>query len=123
MSRLPFRRDLLPVCLIQRLLSGSELGIQIASQDNICAAARHIGGDRDNTRPASLGNNFSFLFMILGVQYLVLNTLRLKRLGELFRGLHRGCTHQNGCATVDASAHILNDCLKLLLTREVHQIV
>ena len=123
MSRLPVPRDLLPGGFIERLTLCSELGFQIASQDNICATARHVGGNSDDPWSTSLCNDFGFLLMVLSVQYLVLDTLLLKGLGELFRGLHRGCAHQNGSTTVYTSAHILNNCLKLLLAREVHQIV
>ncbi len=52
---------------------GSDLRLQVATQNNVSASTSHIGGNSNDPWPARLSNNFSFLFVVLGIQHLVLD--------------------------------------------------
>src|ERR1019366_5879749 len=57
--------------LLDALLLGHELGI--AAQQNVGAAAGHVGGNGNRTLAACLGNDLGFLLMVLGVQHHMLD--------------------------------------------------
>ncbi|MGC4055047.1 MAG: hypothetical protein QM757_39915 [Paludibaculum sp.] len=54
---------------LQSLFLGQEL--RIAAEQDVGTAARHVGGDGDSAEPAGLGNDVSFLLMVLCVQHVV----------------------------------------------------
>src|SRR5205814_2513394 len=56
--------------LLHAFLLGHELGV--TSKQNVGAAARHVGGNRDHAFASGLGDNFGFLLVVLGVQHHVL---------------------------------------------------
>ena len=122
-ARLPVSGETLAGGFVQYLALGCQLRLQVAAEHDIGTAARHIGGNGDHTWASGLGDDFRLLLVVLGVQYFVINLMLFKRLGELFRGLDRRGTHQHGCASVDTSAHILDDGFKLLLAGQIHQII
>ena len=65
---------------LQALLLGHELGI--AAQQNVGAAAGHVGGDGDRALASGLRDDLGFLLVILGVQDDVLDALLLQQLGQ-----------------------------------------
>ena len=56
--------------LLHQLLAGHEL--RIAAQQNIGAAAGHVGGDGHHPQPPGLGHNLRLALVELGVQHHVL---------------------------------------------------
>src|SRR2546428_536982 len=52
--------------------------IGIAAQQNVCAASRHVGGDRDRAFASGLSHNLGFAFVILGIEHIVRNTYALQ---------------------------------------------
>ncbi len=54
---------------------------RVAAQDDVDAAASHVGRDRHRPRPTGLGDDHAFAFVILGVQ----NLVRHSGLGEKCR--------------------------------------
>src|SRR5439155_21926026 len=61
--------------LLYALLLGHELGI--ATEENVGAATRHVGGNRDHAFALGLGDDFGFLLVIFGVENNVLDSLFL----------------------------------------------
>ena len=68
-----------------QLTSGFELCLEVATQYNIGAASRHVGCDSNHTGTTSLGNNLRFLFVVLGIENLVLDFGLAKSLSKLLR--------------------------------------
>ena len=59
----------------QRLLARHELGV--AAEQDVGAAAGHVGGDRHRALAAGLRDDFGFLRVVLRVQHDVLDAARL----------------------------------------------
>ena len=76
-----------------QLLLGHELGI--AAQQNVGAAAGHVGGDGDHAQASGLGDDLGFPLVELGVQHDVPDALPLQDLGEALRLFDRGGAHQH----------------------------
>ena len=55
-----------------------------SSQDYVCAAAGHVGGNRHRVQPACLGHYLRLSFVVLGIQDVVRHVTRLQHPGELF---------------------------------------
>ena len=123
MALLPLAGQPLTGRVVQRLTLRSQLGLEIAPQDNIRAPACHVGGNSDHAGSPRLGDNLGLLLVVLGIQHFMFDALFLKRLRQLFRGLDRRRTDQNGSATIDTSAHIVDDGLKLFVAGQVDQII
>ena len=66
--------------LLDALLLGYELGI--AAQQNVGAAAGHVGGNSNCTFAACLGNDLGFLLVVLGIQHHVLDALLLQQVRQ-----------------------------------------
>ena len=64
----------------ERLLARHELGV--AAEQDVGAAAGHVGGDRDGRLAARLGDDLGFLRVILGVQDDVLDAAQLQQLRQ-----------------------------------------
>ena len=58
--------------------------VGIAPQLDVGAAARHVGGDGHRAGLARLGHDEGFLFVIAGIQHVVLDFALLEEFGELF---------------------------------------
>jgi hypothetical protein len=65
----------------ERLLPRHELGI--AAQQDVGAAARHVGRDRHRVLASGLGDDFRFLCVILGVQHDMLEAAQLQQPRQL----------------------------------------
>ncbi len=56
----------------------------IPAEDNICTTASHIGRNSEGALTTSLGHNFSFPIMLLGIQYVMSNPSFLEHLRQGF---------------------------------------
>ena len=57
--------------LLQHLLAGQPLGV--AAEQDVDTTTRHVGGDRDRTEAARLGDDLGLTRVLLGVEHLVLD--------------------------------------------------
>ena len=78
---------------LHQVLARHEFGV--AAEQNVGAAAGHVGGDGDHAQAPGLGNDLGFLLVELRVQHNVANALALQNLGEQFRLLDRGGAYQH----------------------------
>ena len=78
----------------ERLLARHELGV--AAEQDVGAAARHVGGDRDRALAAGLRDDLGFLRVVLRVQHDVLDAAQLEQLRQPLRLLdrHRADEHR-----------------------------
>ena len=82
----------LDALLRQQLL---DQAIRVAAQQNVGAAAGHIGGDRHRAQPAGLRDNMRLALVLLGVQHRVLDAVAIKNRTQPLRGLDRGRADQH----------------------------
>ena len=87
--------------------------VRVAAQQNIRAAARHVGGDGDRAHMTGLGHNFGFLLVVFGVQHLMGHAPQLNHVGQHFAGFHVDGAHQNGLARGVAGHDFLHHGVKL----------
>ena len=84
--RRPFGRlgiDALLAILFRRLAEFlARHGFRIAAQQNVGAAARHVGGNGDGTHAAGLRHNQRFALVLLGIQHVVLHFLHVHHFGH-----------------------------------------
>ena len=80
------------VLLLQMLL-GEKL--RIAAQQNVGAAAGHVGGNRDRAFASGLRDDEGLALVILGVQDLVLDAHLLQQARQPFRLFDGNRAHQN----------------------------
>ncbi len=66
--------------LLHALLLGHEF--RIAAEQNVSAAAGHVGGDGDHALASGLGDDLGFALVILGIQHDVLDPFFLQQLGK-----------------------------------------
>ena len=78
--------------LRERLLARHELGV--AAQQDVGAAAGHVGGDGHGLAPAGLRDDLGFLRVVLRVEHDVLHAALLEQAGQPFRLLDRNRAHQ-----------------------------
>ena len=58
--------------------------IRIAAEQNVGAAAGHVGGDRDRAFASGLGHDLGFALVILGVQNIVRHAFALQTARDQF---------------------------------------
>ena len=80
----------------ERLLPRHELGV--AAEQDVGAAARHVGGDGHRALAAGLRDDLRFLRVVLRVQHDVLDAALLQQLREPLRLLDRHRADQNRAA-------------------------
>ena len=78
------------------LLERHDLGV--AAEQDIRAAPRHVGRDRNRALASSLGNDLGLALMLLGVQDSVLDTDLLQLLREHLRRRDRNRADEDGLA-------------------------
>ena len=66
--------------LANEVLAGHEVGV--AAEEDVGAAACHVGGDGDHAETAGLGYDFGFLLVEFGVEDDVTDAFALEDLGE-----------------------------------------
>ena len=79
------------------LRNGLDQAVRIAAEQDVDAAAGHVGGDRHRARAARLGDDPRLTLVLLGVQHLVRDAAAIERLGETLRLLDR-CGARPGSA-------------------------
>ena len=106
--------------LVLHVGAGQELGI--AAQQDVGAAAGHVGGDGDGTEPPRLGDDGRLGLVVHGVEDVVLDLLLLEHRGEHLRLLHRHGAHQHGLALGVGFRDLLHHRLVLLALGAVHHV-
>ena len=64
-----FHDDLFRDAVLTQLAASQK--IRVAAQQNVRAAARHVGGDGDSAHMTGLSHDLGFLLVVLGVEHLV----------------------------------------------------
>ncbi len=118
----PGRRQLLAP-LLADLAHGLQFRVNVAPQHDIGAAAGHIGGDGHHPGASRLGDDLRLLFVVFGVEHLVLDAGLAKTLRQFLRGLHRGGTHQHRRSLLHAGLDIVEDGIEFLFPGQVDQVV
>ena len=78
------------------------------AQDDVGAAAGHVGGDGHHALLPGLGHDLRLFFVLLGVQNLVLDALPFQQLAQVFRFFDGDGAHQNRLAPVVAVLDVLH---------------
>ena len=108
------------ISIRQRLLARHELGVP-AEQD-VGAAARHVGGDRHGALAAGLGDDLGFLRVVLGVEHDVLDAAQLQQLRQPLGLLDRDGADERRAALLLLLDDVGDDRLVLLLLRPVDRV-
>ena len=81
----------------------------VAAEHDIRAAARHVGGNGDDLRPAGLGDDLGFARMLLGIEHVVRQLLFLQHAGDVLGVLDRGRADEHWLAALVAAANVIDD--------------
>ena len=76
------------------LLAGEEVGI--AAQQDVGAAAGHVGGDGDGVEASGLSDDGRFLLVVAGVQHLMGNAAGAQQLADVLGDRHGDGADQHG---------------------------
>ena len=87
-------RDGAGLLLADEVLAGHEVGV--AAEEDVGAAACHVGGDGDHADAAGLGDDLGFLLVELGVEDDVADALALEDLGEELGFFDAGGADEDG---------------------------
>jgi hypothetical protein len=89
--------------------------VGISPQEDVGAAAGHVGRDRDRADPPRLGDDLGFLLVILGVQHLVVgHAAPLEELGQALRLLDGHRPDQDGAPLLVQLLDFPDDGVELL---------
>ena len=80
--------------LADEVLAGHELGV--AAEQDVGAAAGHVGGDGDHAEAAGLGDDLGFLLVELGVEDDVADAFALEDFGEQLGFFDAGGADEDG---------------------------
>ena len=83
-------------CGVGVLELGPGQGVGVAAEDDVGAAARHVGGDRDGGHPAGLSHDLGLPLVVLGVEHLVVHAPLLQERREPFALLDRDGADEHG---------------------------
>ncbi len=103
------------------LLSGQQLGIP-AEQD-VHAAAGHVGGHRDGVQPPRLGHDLGLPGVLLGVEDVVRDPAAFEQARQNLGFFHGRRAHQHRLALLVALEDVLDDGVKLGLLGLVDQVL
>ena len=118
----PFRLD--PGNLLFRgVLHGRDFVLPVTAEYDIGTTTGHVGGDGDCARPARLGNDMSFGFVLLGVQDLVFDPRLLEQHRKKLGSLDRRGTHEDRAPFGGDILDLINDRVEFLFLSQIHQIV
>ena len=107
-----------PVLL--ELFAGQVFGV--AAQQDIDAAARHVGGDGHGVEPSGLGYDLGFHFVVLGVEDDVADALLAQEIAQMFRFLDGYRADQDRAAGLVELDYLLSGRRPLLSGRPVDDI-
>jgi hypothetical protein len=83
--------------------------VRVAAEHDIGAAAGHVRGDGDGAEFTGLGHDFGFLFMLLGVEDVVLYPALFQHCGEQLALLYGNGAHQHRLALFVAGDDLVDD--------------
>src|SRR5579864_7100334 len=92
------------------------------SEHDVCAAAGHVGGDRDPFGLPCLSHNGRLPLVLLGVEHVVLHTSTLEHLGQAFRFFDRYRADQDWAAELVHLDNLVDHRLELRLLRLVDDV-
>ncbi len=118
---LPLLLNLLDL-LSSGVLEVLDLLLPVAAQHDIGSAARHVGGDGYGLGRAGLGDDLSLAGMVLSVEHLVLDALRVKEAGKLLGVLDRDGSDKDRPALAYLLDDVLDDSLVLVLVIKVDRV-
>ena len=108
------------ISIRQRLLARHELGV--AAEQDVGAAAGHVGGDRHRALASGLRDDLGFLRVVLGVQDDVLDAAQLQQLREPLRLLDRDRADEHRPALLLLLDDVGDDRLVLFLLGPVDRV-
>ena len=125
---LRFENDLRDVPFPLGLVAGGAgfLGdphFQVAAELDVRAPSRHVGGDRDGTVPAGLGDDMRLLLVVPGVQDVVLDPALLEEFRQVLRPLDGDRAHENRLSRFPTFPDLRQDRVVLLVRRAVDLVV
>ena len=97
------------------LLDGIDGFLDAAAKHDVGTTTGHIGGDGDHARTTSLGHDFGFTGMLLGVEHLMRQLFLVEQTRQQFGGFDRGRADQHRLAALGAVLDIGNDRRMLLV--------
>ena len=90
----------------------------IAAQDDVGAAAGHVGGDGHGAFAAGLGDDLGLALVILGVQHFVLDAAAIEHVAEQFALFDRdGADQDRAAAAMQCYDLVAGDCRSLRVFR------
>ena len=99
----------------RQLVLGQQLGV--AAQDDVDAAAGHVGGDGHRAAPAGLGHDLGLPEVLLGVEDVVRDAPLVQQTRQQLGLGHRGGADQHGLSQLVAFDDVLDDRVELGLLR------
>ncbi len=90
---------------LEAFLLGDKLGV--APQQNVRAAACHVGGDRHPAKSSGLRHDLGFLLVMLGVQHDMLDALFLQQIGKPLGFFDGSGAHQYRLSRVVQTLHLV----------------
>ncbi len=93
--------------LADEVLAGHEVGV--AAEQNVGAAAGHVGGDGDHAEAAGLGDDLGFLLVELGVEDDVTDAFALEDLGEELGLFDAGGADEDGLLGLVETGDLVGD--------------
>ena len=89
---------------VLELRPGERVGV--AAENDVGAAARHVGGDRDGAESPRLRDDLGLTLVLLGVEHLMVHAPLLEQIGEPFALLDGDGADQHGQALVLDLLHL-----------------
>ena len=99
-----------------------QLGLEVAAQHDVGAAAGHVGGDGDGAGAAGVGDHVRLALVLLGVEHVVLDRFLLQQPGQVLGGLDRGGADQHRLLAGHAVADVVDDRRELVRLPQVDEI-
>ncbi len=87
--------------------------VRVAAEQDVDAAAGHVGSDGDRARPASLGDDPRLALVLLGVQDLVRHTAPVEKLVQALRLFDRGGADQHRSTQLVQLLDLVDDRVEL----------
>ncbi|MNJ12528.1 hypothetical protein D3C77_67210 [compost metagenome] len=109
--------------LRRRVLHGSDFDFPVTAQEDVGTTTGHVGSNGQCPRTTGLGDDLGFFFVVLGVQYLVIDAFLLQQVGHVLGRFDGGGTHQHRTAQGHAFLDVGDDRGVLLVGGQVDQVV
>src|SRR5882724_6707456 len=106
--------------LLDAFLLGHKLGI--AAEQDVGSAAGHVGSDRDHAFSSSLGYDFGFALVVLGVEHDVLDIFLFQELRKTLRFFDGSSTNQHRTAGGMQGLDFGRGCIVFFLFRAINNV-